>query len=236
MAVSIAVLDSGADTTDATSKASASVTLTANRLYLAFFSNVTGTNPPSTATCASANVTFTQIATVGYRNPVSPVRRITAFRALPVATFAGETVTFSCGATQTGFVYVILEVTGMDVSGANGAGAIVQSATNAEDAQTSGTVTLAAFGSTDNATVGFMAKADADEAITVGTGFTELTDAGHATPAHRGQSQWRVDNDTTVTWSWATSSDWGGVALELRAAGTGTGALLGAFRNRLVIS
>jgi hypothetical protein len=75
--------------------------------------------------------------------------------------------------------------------------------------------TLAAFGSTNNATFGALSNIS-DTTTTPGTNFTEFTDTATATPVVCLETEWFVGNDTTVDGT-ITSAAWGAVAVEIKA-------------------
>ena len=115
----------------------------------------------------------------------------------------------------------------MDTTGANGSGAIVQSVATLFTAVTSASVTLAAFGSADNATYGMFGRAN-NEAITQGSGFTLIHNPFGATPNTSLMTEFRNDNDTGVDASWVTSSNCRGIAVEIKNAVAG-----GTVRRRM---
>ena len=88
--------------------------------------------------------------------PQANYTRLTVFRAMGSSPTSGQaTITFS--ATQDSILWDIQEFANVDTSGTNGSGAIVQTVSNTATA-TSVTVTLAAFGATDNATYGAFSR------------------------------------------------------------------------------
>jgi hypothetical protein len=142
----------GVSDTDAASHATASYTPTANRLVLAVLGTDTfagGAAPTSTA--AGNGLTWVEVATVPFATISETNTRLTVFRAMG-ATPSAEALTFTHSGTVSSAAWSIIEFTGMDTSGTNGSGAIVQSATNRSDSATDLAVTLASFGSTNNAT------------------------------------------------------------------------------------
>jgi hypothetical protein len=82
--------------------------------------------------------------------PSNPPHKGLYFSASPTA----GTVTITFGPSQTGCLWNIVEFGNVDTSGADGSGAVVQSATNAVDAATSLNVPLAALADAANATAG----------------------------------------------------------------------------------
>jgi hypothetical protein len=118
--------------------------------------------------------------------------------------------------THTGCEASLVQVLGADVSG-TAAQAIVQSVT-ATGAGTTGTVTLAAATAAANRPLAIFGHVHA-EAITPRTNWTELDDQNHATPDAASETQYRGDAfETTCTATWASSGNWAGTAMEIKAA------------------
>lgn len=198
--------------TDATSYTTASISPTADRLVLVavYGGNDTAGSPEPTVT--GAGMTWVTVLT----NPAvtDSGQRITVFRGLSASPGSGA-LTIDFGVTEIDRCsWSITEFENVDLTGTNGSGAVVQSVANDADATTSLTVTLAAFGSTDNATYGAISLAN-NTAITQGTGFTELGEAD-GPEAGSIESQWRNDNDTSVDWSFASSNHIVGIAVEIK--------------------
>src|SRR3990167_3125861 len=199
MAVTATHLETSGTTTDATSYDTGSVSLSANKLVLLCVASADAA-PPETPTVTGASRTWTQVATY----TPSGSRRVTMFRSLSASANSGAlTIDFN-SVTQSYCGWSIAEFGNVDIGGINGADAIVQAVSSSDtDAFTSGgtfTITLAAFGSTANATFGFV-RASEVKAINNGTGFTELGDSAIGADGGQIESQWRNDNDTTVTWT-----------------------------------
>lgn len=224
MAITATNKTSGLDNTDnTTGYTTASVTFTTSLLYLFSVVSHDGASIPVHLISASGTLTFTEIATVTFNTIASSNKRLTVYRCMPSP---GESTTVSfdtSGAvTNSHGRWSIDEFSGIDTSGTNGSGAIVQSVTDRSDTGTSLTVTLAALGSGDNATFGAFAHA-ANEVTNIGSGFTELADvAGTETPTTSFQTEWKL-NDNTVDASWTTSSANAGIAIEIKAATGGGG-------------
>jgi hypothetical protein len=144
--------------------------------------------------------------------------RIAVFRSLQASPSSG-TVSIDCGATAVGACeWTFAQFDGVDTSGANGAGAVVQSAQTVADsaAATSATITLSAFGSVDNAAFGFFGIM-LNEIPTLGAGFTGLNLGVSGTaPVTGSRGEWKL-NDDTVDMSWS-SAVFGGIAIEIKAA------------------
>lgn len=177
---------------------------------------------PATITVTGCNLTWVQIASRAFwPDSTNFWNAVYIFRALGASPTTGQ-LTVSAGSVDIwSWAYSWVECTGMDTSGTNGSGAIVQSASNAATGL-SLTVTLAAFASANNATYGaFGSGNDFGNIVThtPGTGFTELHDT-YAEFCGLG-TQWRNDNDTSVdhTISNPAGSEFiGGIAIEIADA------------------
>lgn len=219
MAIAATNKTTGLDDTDQTTAyTTASVSFVATRLYLvSFVTHSSAAGAPTAQTATGGTLTFTEVTNITFATIATPVKRLTVFRCMPSA---DETtaVSLNQGAVNKGHGrWVIDEFTGIDTSGVNGAGAIVQSVTNRADTGTGLTVTLAAFGSTDNVGFGSFAHA-ANEVTTPGVGFTELGDVvGTETPTTSLETEWKL-NDNTVDATWSTTTASGGIGIEIKAA------------------
>jgi hypothetical protein len=113
-------------------------------------------------------------------------------------------------------MWSIVEFGGVDTSGTNGSGAIVQSATNINETFNTGmTVTLGAFSSASNATYGGLwTYTSTSGGITPGSGFTELGESIRVRDTI--ETEWKSTNDTTVDGTWASSQS-EGIAIEIKA-------------------
>jgi hypothetical protein len=149
----------------------------------------------------------------------------------------GTTAWSGCGAS-------LKEFTGVDTSGTNGSGAVVQSVTGAGPTADSGTIslTLAAFGSSNNRP--YMLGGVRDNAVTFApeTNWTEIHEAQPGNGNFAIATAWRSDaTDTTpsMSFSGASSDPSGGLAIEIKAAvdapAGGHGLLLSYARNRLIL-
>ena len=219
--VAMTLLAGSSSSTDATTYTTASISPSSRKLILAVIMTTKATLP-DVPTLAGCGLTWVQVATALFNNIATPLNRITVFRAMSTgATPTPGTLVFSFGgATQTGGNWSVSEFDHVDLTGTNGSGAVVQSVTNNANAATSLTVTLAAFGNAANATFG-VHGIDANNTFNVEAGYTEISDAGTATPVSDMQVEWKNSNDTSVTAdNGAASVDWGGIALEIKAGET----------------
>jgi hypothetical protein len=223
VAIAFSELTTGTDATDRTTYTTASVTLTAGRLYLLSVCF----NPNSvtvSATTTGAAITFDQVTNVG--NAVG--HNVKIMRALPTSTVT-DTIDINV-ATGTGCIWHLIEVTGMDASGSNGAGAIVQTATVAlGTAATSVTKSFTTVASVVAGDARFTAAGVAlNSAVTVTSNDADAngvwdamgTSRGHASPNTAARVAWDSDPDTTdITATWTHSSARSTLAMvELKAS------------------
>jgi hypothetical protein len=209
-------------TTDSQSYATASITPTANALVLAWIVN-THASSANTVTLSGNGLTWVQIDTQLFS---SNLRRLTLFRAMGASPSAGAVTITVAGTSNTGAAWSITQYTGVDTSGTNGSGAIVQSNKNTATGASSVTVTLTnAFSSTTNGTAaGFAASANTAINHDSGGGWAELGDAGYGTPAARVESQWLATNDTTSVGTMSSgTSNMAGISVEIKSQITVSG-------------
>lgn len=210
MAIAAFHLTTDGNETDQTSYTTASISPTANRLVILTVRNAFSTGP-NTPTVSGAGMTWTQITTAV---DAGNIRRVTMFRALAASPGSGALTIDLAGQSQINCNWSISEFSGIVTTGTNGADAVVQSNTNTANATNTGlTVTLSAFGSTNNASHGVCIK-NASNVPVAGSGFTELASY---TTVNKVESEWQI-NDNTVDWTWASESNISqGVAIEMQA-------------------
>jgi hypothetical protein len=159
---------------------------------------------------------WTQVASVDFDTFGVPLRRLTIFRAMSASPGSGPiTITFSGNVSNT--QWIVSQWTGVETSGVNGAGAIVQTGSAAADAVNGLTTTLAAFGNANNVAYGVFGINSNVLAITPGAGFTEIAEqpSGENTPGDL-MAQWATNlNAITATW---TTKNAGALGLEIKAA------------------
>ena len=215
MAITAANLDALQDSTSGLTMASNSVSPTAERLVLVCFwvrNMDAAADPGDPATVIGGGaLAYTKVTSVLYDTR----RRLCIYRARESSYTAGA-ITATWLVNVRGNIHVE-EFAGIDTSGTSGSGAIVQSNNATSAGATTLTVTLAAFGSADNASFGIFAH-NATELTTPGTDFTELSDVG-ATQAGS-ETEWKL-GDTDPVASWATSSACAALGVEIKAAAAG---------------
>lgn len=225
MAISATLLTSGTDPVNNNAFTTASVSPGADKLILLIaggFEN--DASLTGDATISGNGLTWVAITAVNF-NGGGPsdtnFRRLVLYRAMGTSPSSGA-ITITWPQTIGACSWHVVEVSGIDTSGTNGSGAIVQSATNSNNDEpetaTSLTVTLAAFASASNGALSCFSTT-ASEAITHDPGWTELADTAGTSPNSSLESQWRADNDTTAASSWTTAAKVGGIAIEIKVAG-----------------
>lgn len=217
MAVSITKLTRGF-TDDVTSTNTASITPSANKLVLLAVSGRNGLGTePATPTISGNGLTWVLINSIFFTTSGFSRRKLFLYRAMGASPSSGA-ITINFGETTT-ILWAVAECTGMDTSGTNGSGAIVQSATAKDETNSTNTltVTLGAFGSTNNATFGCYSQSSPTDAVTPGSGFTELEELG-ASFSTKLHTEFKDTNDTSVDWTSAGNIIAGGIGIEIKAA------------------
>jgi len=201
-----------------------SVSPAANKLILLCVngSSVTSGEGADPDSAAGAGLTFSKVASVS----IDPLYSfLTVWRAMSASPSTGA-VTITWSTAQDSYCWSIIEVDGINTSGTNGSGAIVQAVSQTAGAVSTNSVTLAAFADATN-NAGFAVHAHEDytstvKTATVDSGWTELLDFGivdSSVYTEAQQIQYRIGEDTSagVTWS-AVGSDIGSIAIEIAAA------------------
>lgn len=195
---------------DQTSYTTASVQCPRNVLLVLFVSSSVGSGTPNVPTVTGGGLTWT-----AHTNQLQGTRRITMFRAVGSAPTAGALTIDFGGQTQNQAMWALTALHHADIGGTNGSDGIVQTVGNSASGATSGTITLAAFASSANATLGAHYHA-ANEATTEGTGFTQVSNRNQGSPGVAQNIEFRDDNDTSVDASWSTNVAWMGIAAEIK--------------------
>lgn len=187
--------------TSATSFNTASISPSSNKLVVLTVGNKFA-GVPNTPTATGNSLTWTQIAT--RRSSSDTSLRITMFRAMGASPSSGAITIDFAGQTQANCEWSATEFGNVKTSGTNGADAVVQEADNDASGTATGiTVTLGAFANANNATHGVVIT-NTSLGITAGSGFTEL---GNSASNQTIESEWKNSSDTSVDWSWASSSN-----------------------------
>lgn len=224
-------LTSGSVTSPTTSEATASITITADRLtLLAITVQTNDSSTPPTITPTATGVTFTSLQDNLYDNSGVDRVRQQAWRAMPASNATGA-ITIALSASARTLVWTVDEFDGVDTGGTNGSAAVVQSAKAGNTSNvTSRTVTLASFAdATNNWAWGVFAQHRGNATppdMTEGSGFTKLAEP---TGAQAGDSvvmlsEYVLGEDTSVDVTSDISKPIGGIAVEVAASGSETGA------------
>lgn len=235
-AVNLTSGSTGASTSTVTT---ASVSPSANKLQLLAVNsrNFTGSAPPA-PTVTGCGLTWVQVTNIQYDTGPTSLKRVTLFRAMGASPTTGTLSIDFAGDSQTDVCWSLDEFTGMDTSGTNGSGAIVQTVTAKDEtgSATSITATLAAFASASNATYGAFAHVAPTNGQTAsaGSGFTALASPVDTTIGLI--AEFKTTNDTTVDGSISgVSYELGMIAVEIAAASSGvTAALTGVSETSAV--
>jgi len=207
-AITATLLTSSATGTDATLYTTVSVTPTGNRLNLGcIFSDGGGGDVP---TVSGFGLTWVAVSAV---NADAGNSEMFLFRALGASPTAG-TITISYPATKNGCAWSFLQFADVNTGGTDGSLAVQNVSTAKTDGNTGLTVTLDAFQTTNNATFGCFGH-NANEGTSPGAGFTEKSDVGHGVPNQALATEFRDDNDTTVSATWAGNVPAVAIAVEL---------------------
>lgn len=214
MSITVTTLAESNSTTDGTSFATASISPSANKLILAFILGDRNANPAALPSLSGNGLTWVD---VNNNNGDGGTVNHSLFRAMGASPSSGA-VTIDWGAvTYQSCFWMIVQVDGIDTSGTNGSGAIVQSkVTNA----TSAAPTLA-FDSATNANNAVLAHcwhAASTAAISGPTGWTNVQSRSVSSPSSYGRGGYFIGADDETDWSWTGSANYTIVQVEVKAA------------------
>lgn len=226
MAISVVEKTSSGSTSNTTGYTTASVTPVADRLYTAFVVSTRGssTDPDVPTMTHAGGLTWVQIDTQLLPLSGTIRQRVTMFRAMKSSGLSAGTCTITHANAGTGCAWSILEWDGVDTSGTDGSGAIVQSTKNTTSAGTTCTLTLGSALSTGAAHyAGFGTNSGAT--FSAEGSWTELpaTEITYATPSTMLGAMYRLaTSDTTALGTVGTSGEIAGISVEIKAAASGT--------------
>lgn len=192
-----------------------SQTYTAGKLYICIVMRVDAT-AVADFTLAGTSSTWTEIANVTGVTTGTDLARLKVWRYAPGSNVT-EGLTISNAGSQDGYVGVLYEITGTINTGTNGADAVVQIVTDAQDANANPTITMAAL-NPKNSVLAFFGNDVNSFGATEESGWSELSENGFNTPTTGGVFISRhntSDNTPSVT---ASASNWVGVAIELNSS------------------
>ena len=176
---------------------------------------------PSPTVTGGGMTAWTEVVSTTFDAVATPHKRLTIFRAMSSAPGSGPlTITYS--ASQSDCQWIVSQWDGVDISGVNGAGAIVQTGSSRSDAVAGLAVTLAALGDPNNVAYGVFGVSKNAVAVTPGAAFTEIAEqpSGESTPADL-EAEWAT-GVSTVDASWA-SLNGAALGVEIKSAAGGGG-------------
>jgi Invasin, domain 3/Calcineurin-like phosphoesterase len=177
------------------------------------------------ASAASAAPTLTgggmtswsQVASVAFDSVGGPLKRLTVYRALSSAPGSGP-ITITFPSTLSNAQWIVSQWSGVDATGTNGAGAIVQSVSVSGDRVSGLTATLAPLGAPHHVAYGVVGVNGNGLVVSPGAGFTEIAEqsSGEAARAVL-QTEWAT-GDNTVDASGPGSLNAAILGIELKPA------------------
>jgi hypothetical protein len=211
-AVTAKELETSASSTGANQFTTGSITPTAYNLVLVWVTS-TRANTPPIPTLSGIFPTWDQVTTVTWNSISKPKTRTTLFRAMGASPTAGS-ITITFGNNQQGCRWSVIQFGQVDTSGANGSGAVVQSASNATDGNTTLAVILGAMRNATDATAGSFVNLIPNDttSITPGSGYDAFT--AYSNDVGTIRSEWKATGSTTVN-ATSTSSAMAGIAVEI---------------------
>ena len=213
-------LTTGNDTDGGSGATTSSVSPTGNNLLLlTVVSRTAISTDPNEPTATGNGLTWVVEKSVVYDATSSTRRRVTVFRTMGASPSSGAITIDFGGQAQTDVLWSLDQVSGVDTSGTNGSGAVVQSVSNFDNSATTNTVTvtLAAFSSANNITYGAFGF-DGGAPTTAGTSFTATASLDSAANALQALTEYQMANDTTVNASSNANGNLGGIGIEIKAA------------------
>lgn len=211
MAVTVASLTSGNNDVAHTSTSTASITPAANKLIVAAIGCYRSLGTAVQPTLSGNGLTWVAINSQTVATGGDSLR-VTVFRSMGAAPSTGVITINYGGVTHAFSTWSVVEFDGVDTSGTNGSGAVVQSAVGS-GTSTTALATLAAFGSASNATYG--ASQWNGGPVTEGAGFTELHEP-RAFATYSLETEWKNSADTTVDATRALGTQWALVGVEIK--------------------
>jgi hypothetical protein len=159
---------------------------------------------------------WNEVATLTFDPVGTPLRRMTVYRAMSAAPGSGP-ITISWPSNQSNTQWIVMEWSGVETSGVNGAGAIGQTGSNSGDLVNGLSVSLAPFANSANVAFGVFGLRSSVLSVSPGPGFTELSEvlSAEGTPSSDLQAEWATNlNTITATW---TGKNGGALGIEIKA-------------------
>jgi len=170
------LLTAGSDITNQKIYTTASVAPAANTLVtIAVIGHTSTAASPSPTVTGGGMSAWVEVATTTFNSVATPLKRMSIFRAMSAAPGSGP-ITISFPTTESNAAWVVSQWSGVDQTGSNGSGAIVQTVTNPADAVSSIGASLAALGGPNNVAYGVVGTNGSAVGINPGAGFTEISE------------------------------------------------------------
>ena len=176
---------------------------------------------------------WTQVASVDFDLVSSSKRRLTIFRAMsPSPTSGPITITYTSSVSNV--QWIVSQWTGVETSGVNGSGAIVQSGSSRSDGSTGLAVALNAFTRANNVAYGVVGMSGSGSAVTPGTGFAEIAEqpSGESSAL---ETEWTT-GDNTIDAGWASAFKAALLGVEIQAAAGGGPAVSASLSTATAVS
>lgn len=189
-------------------------------ITVAVLSKRSGT--PLTPTVTGGGMTtWTQVASVDFGTVSAPQSRLVVFRAMSATQPGSGPVTITFSSSMSNATWIISQWDGVDVSGTNGAGAIVQSGSSPSDAASALSTTLGAFADPNDVAFGVVAANLNGPAVTPSAAFTEIAEptSGESNVL---EAEWGL-NVSTIGASLTAGKNAAILGIELKASGSGGG-------------
>jgi hypothetical protein len=209
------LLTSGNSVTNLNTYTTASIAPAANTLVtIAVLSHRASASMSPTVT-GGGMASWDLVASVDFDTLALPHRRLSIYRAMSATPGSGP-ITFKFTSQVSNHEWNVSQWDGVETSGVNGDGAIVQTGSNRANAVNGLSVALGAVASTTNVALGAVAVNSQVLSIAPAAGFTEI-DEQPAAEGTRGdlQAEWAV-NRPTIGASWSNLKA-GGLGVEIKA-------------------
>lgn len=208
------LLTSGHDPTNTSTFTTGSIAPAPNALVTVAVLSHQSSAAVSDPILTGAGMTWQVVASVAY-DGATPLDRLTIYRAMSAAPGSGPLM-IKTSATVSNCQWIVSQWSGVDQSGTNGSGAIVQTGSATGAAVTTLTATLAAFASPSDVAYGVFGIAANTAVATPGSGFTTI-DQQPSGESSVGDlfGEWAV-NLPAVTATWP-SKPAGALSVEIKA-------------------
>jgi hypothetical protein len=216
--ISHTLLTAGNDVNNQKVFTTASIAPAANALVTVAVVGHNATSAPASPTLSGGGMTaWAEVASVTLDSLSIPHKRMTIFRGLRAAPGSGP-ITITFPVTVSNAQWIVSQWTGVDASGTNGSGAVVQTASARNDGVNALTAALAPFGDPANVAYGVVGVNGSGLVVTPGGGFTEISEQSSGeSPRSVLEAEWTT-NDASIDASWGGALKAAILGVELKAA------------------